>query len=323
MKRFTVFSLILAGALVLFGAGLFAGAMTVGGWDFSILSSAEFITNTYEITEPFADISIQSDTADISFVKTTDANARVECADYSYLEYTAEVRNGTLYIECKDVRQWYDYIHFSIFTQSNTVTVYLPESAYGTLNIKESTGDIKVPADFSFDSMDLYLRTGDVSVQASRIGICKINTDTGDISVQNTRVDSLTLHATTGDIAIGDVACAGDIGLRVTTGRTVMKNVTCRSLTSDGTTGDIKLKNVIASGAFDIERSSGDVTFDQSDAASIKIQTDTGDVTGSLLSDKVFIYRTDTGDVDLPDTTTGGKCDISTDTGDIEIRIYS
>ena len=245
----------------------------------------------------------------------------MECADYSYLEYTAEVRNGTLYIECKDVRQWYDYIHFSIFTQSNTVTVYLPESAYGTLNIKESTGDIKVPADFSFDSMDLHLSTGDVSVQASRIGICKINTDTGDITVKNMQVDSLTLHATTGDFAISDVRCTGDIGMRVTTGKTVMTNVTCRGLSSDGSTGDIKLKNVIASGAFDIERSSGDVTFDQSDAASITVKTDTGDVEGTLCSDKIFVFKTNTGEVDLPQTTTGGTCDITTNTGDINISI--
>ena len=51
------------------------------------------------------------------------------------------------------------------------------------------------------------------------------------------------------------------------------------------------------------------------------IVTDTGDVTGTFLSDKVFIYKTDTGDVDLPRTQSGGRCDITTDTGDIRISI--
>ena len=51
------------------------------------------------------------------------------------------------------------------------------------------------------------------------------------------------------------------------------------------------------------------------------VETDTGDVTGSLLSDKVFITKSDTGSIDVPKTVTGGKCEITTDTGDIKIEI--
>ena len=42
---------------------------------------------------------------------------------------------------------------------------------------------------------------------------------------------------------------------------------------------------------------------------------------GTLLSAKIFVHRTSTGDIKLPETTTGGKCKISTDTGDIKISI--
>ena len=58
-----------------------------------------------------------------------------------------------------------------------------------------------------------------------------------------------------------------------------------------------------------------------SDAEELFIKTDTGDVTGTLLSAKEFVYETDTGRVKLPETTTGGKCEIITDTGDIHIEI--
>ena len=57
------------------------------------------------------------------------------------------------------------------------------------------------------------------------------------------------------------------------------------------------------------------------DGGQILIKTDTGKVSGSLLSDKVFIIETDTGRKDYPKTTTGGKCEITTDTGDIIITI--
>jgi len=81
------------------------------------------------------------------------------------------------------------------------------------------------------------------------------------------------------------------------------------------------LKNVNAAEKFSIERSTGDVKFDGCDAAEVFVKTDTGDVTGTLLSEKVFIVETDTGKVDVPKTVNGGRCEITTDTGDINISI--
>ena len=52
-----------------------------------------------------------------------------------------------------------------------------------------------------------------------------------------------------------------------------------------------------------------------------EIETDTGDVDGTLLSDKLFLTETSTGDIRVPNTADGGICDIKTDTGDIKIAI--
>ena len=40
--------------------------------------------------------------------------------------------------------------------------------------------------------------------------------------------------------------------------------------------------------------------FENSDAAQISIKTSTGDVTGTLLSEKVFITETSTGNISVP-----------------------
>ena len=80
--------------------------------------------------------------------------------------------------------------------------------------------------------------------------------------------------------------------------------------------------HIISSEKLNISRSTGDVTFDGCDASTLLIVTDTGDVTGRLLSGKLFVYKTDTGDVDLPKSTNGGgRCEITTDTGDIRISV--
>ena len=81
------------------------------------------------------------------------------------------------------------------------------------------------------------------------------------------------------------------------------------------------MEDVIATQSFDIERDTGGVTFTFCDAEQITVETDTGNVKGSLLSDKVFTVDTDTGRVNVPQTQTGGRCEISTDTGNIIIEI--
>jgi len=42
---------------------------------------------------------------------------------------------------------------------------------------------------------------------------------------------------------------------------------------------------------------------------------------GTILSDKIFIASSDTGNVFVPDTTSGGKCKITVSTGNINIKI--
>ena len=107
----------------------------------------------------------------------------------------------------------------------------------------------------------------------------------------------------------------------MSTGKAYLSDIACKNLTSTGSTGDISLKNVVSTGKISIERNTGDVTLEASDAIEIFITTETGDVKGSLLTDKVFITKTDTGRIDVPNSITGGRCEITTDTGNIKISI--
>ena len=134
-------------------------------------------------------------------------------------------------------------------------------------------------------------------------------------------MDSIKIKTSTGKITISDIDCQSNITTEVSVGKTHLTNVTCNTLTSSGSTGDVSLKNVVCSDKLSIKRSTGDVKLDGCDAAEISITTDTGDVRGTLLSDKVFIAQTDTGRVDVPKTTSGGKCEITTSTGSIKMEV--
>ncbi|MDD6478885.1 MAG: DUF4097 family beta strand repeat-containing protein [Oscillospiraceae bacterium] len=320
MSKKTKIWLIVATSLVVIGLMVFASVMSLYNWDFNKLSTVKYETNTYNLNEEFSNISINTDTADISFVLSDDGVSKAVCYETEKLKHSVAVQNGTLAVNLVDEREWYEHIGITIGTEK--ITLYLSKKEYDSLVIKEDTGDIKIPKEFSFENIDISASTGDVKSFASVSDKIKIKVSTGYIHLQNLSADSLDLTASTGNVNLSDIICDNEIKINLSTGKTSIADVKCKNITSNGDTGDILLQNVIAKEKLSIERSTGDVRFQKCDADEIFIKTDTGDVKGNLLTDKVFITQSDTGRIDVPKTTTGGKCEISTDTGDIEVKIH-
>lgn len=319
MSKNTKIWLIIAASLLLLGCIIFGGVMSMLKWDFIKLSTNKYEINNYEINENFRSILVDTNTADVKFIPSEDSQCSVECYEHNNLRHSVAVKDGTLVIEIVDTRKWYE--HIGINFGAPKISVYIPQGKYDTLSVKSDTGDVEISKVFSFESINVSASTSDVTNYASVSGSVKIKTSTGNILVENISAGSLDLSVSTGRVCVSGVTCEGDVSVKVSTGKANLTDTRCKSVISSGDTGDIFLKNVIAWEKFSIERSTGDVKFDGSDAAEIFVETDTGDVTGSLLADKVFIARTDTGDIDVPNSITGGRCEITTDTGDIKITI--
>ena len=174
------------------------------------------------------------------------------------------------------------YEHFGISFGKTEITAYIPKTLYESVTVVNSTGRINIEE------------------------LC---------------ASTLSLSLTTGKVTASNVKCNGSINLKQSTGDTLLSDVSCQSFNSEGSTGSITLKNVIASDKISIERSTGNIKFDLCDAAQLEVETDTGSVTGTLLTDKIFFAETETGKIDVPKSTTGGTCEVETDTGDIILKI--
>lgn len=321
MRKSTKVWLIIATALVLAGCVLFAGVMTVLHWDFTLLSTRQYETATHAVVDGFTHISVTADTADITFAPSEDDSVSVVCYEDVDFRYTVTVEGDTLVIQPTKSHKWYHYI--GIGFESPTITIYLPAGEYGDLTVCTDTGDVSLPIDFAFASVDISVSTGDVSSFATAVGAANIRTTTGDINLKGFSAGSLDLSASTGDISVKNVS-TDYLCMTVTTGETAVSGVCCRQFTALGTTGDLFMRDLLVEGVLSIERDTGDVHFDGCDAASMTITTDTGDVLGTLLTPKVFAAHTDTGNVTLPHIRPeGGPCEITTDTGNIYITIVS
>ncbi len=319
MSKSTKVCLITATVLVLIGAIIFIGVMYMLKFDFLKLGTDKYETNTYQITEAFEKISVDVDTAEIKFLPSDDDQCKVVCYEEENRKHSVIVKDSTLNITVNDTRKWYE--HIGIFVSSPKLTVYLPQDKYASLSIDTATGSVTIPEEFTFDDIKINGSTGAVECSASVTNLMKIDLSTGKINLDSLTANNITLTCTTGSVNINSVNAKGNVSANTSTGGIKIANLNCADLNAKTTTGGVNLSNTIATNNFVINTTTGGVKFDYSDATNINVNTTTGGVTGTLLSDKVFITDTTTGSVKVPRTTTGGVCEISTTTGSIKIDI--
>lgn len=288
-----------AAVFIAVGAVAFIGAFASLRFDITKLSMQKYKTNCYELSEEFDNIAINAETATVKLLPSNEDKCRIECFEEEKLKHSASIQDNTLTIDTVDSRKWYDYIGFSF--QTPTITVYLPNVEYAALSVKLQTGDIEIPDTFRFETVSVTGSTSAIACYASATKWIEISTTTGSILV--------------------DSSITGDMKLSATTGSIKLKQVVCNHLVAENRTGGILFENVIAEDSISVENTTGGVRFEGCDSADIRIKTSTGSVKGSFLSDKVFAVSTATGKVSVPDSAGGGKCEITTSTGDIIIEI--
>ncbi len=320
MKKTTKISLWIAALCCVAGLAVATLSLCMMDFDFTKLSTLTYTDNEYTVTQSFSSIQIDTETADVRFLPSGDSTCRVVCYEQEKVPHRVTVEDGTLKVLADDQRSWYDYLVCFDF-DSAAVTVYLPAAQYGRLEVTTDTGDLSMPADFAFPSASVSTDTGNIDWRASVEGALTIDTDTGNVKVEGVQLQSLQAETDTGDVRIRQVSTTGETSLKTDTGDVMLEEVTAGFLQIRTHTGDVALENTVAEGSLSLKTDTGDVLFQRFDAAAITVETNTGDVTGTLLSEKIFFVETDTGDVHVPRTDRGGRCEITTDTGDVEITI--
>lgn len=315
MKKWIWIALGLVIAGVLLGSAAFAKL----NFDIYKLEGLEMNTNSYEFSETVT--AIQIDTVSDVRVEAVDAGpCRVVCTEAEGEIHEVTVDGGTLHILRVDTRKWYQHIRLFNFRQPK-VTVYLPKGAYTSLSVHLTAGDLHIAQQLRFDSLSFTGTAGDLTCLADVTDLAKIHVTTGDIELIGMEAGQLDLKLTTGDVEMEDVTCTGDVLLAQTTGDLEFTRVSCNNLSAEATTGDMELEDVIAAATFRLKNGTGDVHLDRCDGAELSLETTTGSVTGTLLSEKIFIAKTSTGSVRVPESTTGGNCEIKTSTGNIRMEI--
>ena len=327
-------------ALFVIGAIAFVLPLSLNGWDFSLLNSQKCVENTYEIDETFGGVSISVNESDITIATTDDGTARAEIKDRESVSYSVRVIEGILTVSYTEEKRWSNHI-FNFGGYHPEIKLFIPGGEYSSLSIENDTGNVSVPEDITLGTANVSLTTGDISYKASTAGDVTVKASTGDITVSDCTLGSLTATATTGRIGVYRTTVSGEGVFEVSTGDVVIEDSSFTSVSSVGrtsdlsvsggsvteelqvkrTTGNVKLSSLVV-GSLSVKCSTGDVLFDNFDAiGEITVELSTGSVTGTIASEKIFIPRSGSGRIDVPETATGAICRITTTTGNIKIGI--
>lgn len=254
-------------------------------------------TKIYNINEEYDDIKIDADILDINIHLSNNEN-KIVYTENKKIKIETNIVDGVLTINQKDDRKFYD----KLFDFSDLeMDLYLTKDLINCLNIENSTGDIEIDKGITFYDVNIVNSTGDVEFKSNVSNNLKIVNSTGDVNIEN-------------------IIVLGNSEIKTSTGDIELINVKSNNLDLKVATGDIELSKVISINELKINGSTGDVELDEVDASDIYIEVDTGDVEGTISSSKIFIARSNTGYIDVPETTIGGICKIITSTGNIKIR---
>ncbi len=320
MKKIVSISLKVAAILLGVGILIIGIGLLVTGGDFSKLSNQKQVTKTEEV-EAFTDISVETESGDVQVLPSLDDSYKVVRNEGDLYFYTVEVVDGCLKIGTKETRKWYQYIGFD-FTKME-VKVYIPEGAFGELSIRTGGGDIEVFTTNTFSSMQVKTGSGDIQIKGQTCASLVASTSSGDVKIDGISCDTLTAETGSGDVDVKTVLVSGEVCAKTSSGDVKMQEVSCGALTVGVESGSIEMANTVSQGDARLHTSSGDIRLRACDAQNYDIETGSGSIKGSVLTEKIFMADTGSGDIEVPEGTSGGICKVKTGSGDIRLELYA
>ena len=333
MKKITLYTLLgLATVCAVTGIALLLISL-IGS---KAIKNGLYITNSYDITEAFENIEIDTRECTVYFSKSYDGKIKAVLHENEKALHKVYVDDNTLKIEKADGLR---FLTFSagIGQKNAAITVYLPENTYKNLSINTDSGGIDIMGSYSFSSVKTKSNSGTISI-TSKIGdTLSATTDSGEISVSALASHHVSLESLSGAIKLSASVIKTGIEAKTSSGKITIRDVETELVSCESESGEIsienmpcnsiyvsaksaktELENVTATGGIDIDSKSGSVHLTFCDAAEVNVNTISGNVYGQLLSDMTYNVKSKSGTISVPTGIFNKTCTVTTSSGDVK-----
>ena len=322
--------------LIVVGLVLMIYALFQTKFDVSALAAAECEMKTQTVSQPFDRIS--ANTADLNVILSLapDGVCVVEYPEGETVHVTVKTENGALVVS-QDAFAKFPFNILPIVPRFPKVEIRLPEREYASLAAKTGNGDVSVPSDFCFQSVEIRTKSGNLSFSASAeqtrlwatsgnisvcggsVGAAEAESTSGNILFENVRAASLYSHSTSGKTLFSSVECGGALDASATSGTVELSGVTCGALSANTSSGRVRAENTVCASHLSAATTSGDIRLADCDAQTISVKSTSGDVDARILTPKRVRWKTASGSVSVPDDADGGQMNVTTTSGSIRV----
>ena len=195
---------------------------------------------TYTAESSICDVAADCGPADFILLPSENNTCRVECAENETVHYVVTTENSVLHIRRADSRTVFSFFKFYRALRSEPVRVYLPQGAYKSLEVKVTSGDIAVPAGYTFDTASLHSASGDIACCAE-CGALSAQAASGDITLKDTSCGTLSLGTASGAVTLLNIK--NESGGSIETARSQIIRATRWKLEPPAARSALKMRN--------------------------------------------------------------------------------
>ena len=283
------------------------------------ISKKQYRTITHERLGRFENIVINAKDSDIILAQSEDDLFRIVIRERMKAPHVVKRVGQNLSIDICDNRKWYQRI-FS-FGNEGEIKLLLPKNRYNSLAVSLDKGYVEIPASLSFADAEININSGVANLGASVSGEMKVSLKSGDIAISKASIGSLDTSLSKGNVILGETKISDALNANVDKGTVKLQSVSAAKADANIGTGSVNMTDFVVAKSLYINSGRGNVTFDGCDAEEIFVNLGNGKVSGSLLSDKLFIANVGLGKKNVPESIDGGRCQISIGVGKIDLSI--
>lgn len=332
-KLFIAAAILLALGIIfmLFGAAS-------AGFDKSRLSSEDYTLLTRSFEGEYDEIIIDDSNVSIQLLPTNGA-LTLECYESENETYTITDDNGRLRIvKHKKLRLF----NFDFFSFSPTLTLYLPGSFDGSIDVVTSNAGICAEG-LSLGESRIVSSNGRIELIGCEFGELEAITSNASIILGSCRAASAELTSSNGSVSADDFTVAGKLTASTSNSPIKLTNVSAVSLNVETSNAAASLDMVSAPGIIKIENSNGainltDISAQELDAATsngkitvravdgikLSLSTSNADISGVLvgkLENYTISSSTSNGSNTLPSSLAGGSRSLTVKNSNADVNV--
>ena len=251
----------LAGAVIVIGLVLLITGFVVGGFNLGDLVngfSADEEFTLVEVNEEFSvqEVFVNVENNIVKFTLSEDEKFHITYYSAEFYPFTHIMEDGVLSLVGKQNRP------FSFFNYKYT-------------SAKVRTVSVQVPASFS-GSLDVYNSNGSIEVTGLTVSEMNFRTSNGSVSGKNCTVSGdVTFSSLNGDVSLNNCTISGNTVLSTSNGKINSQDVTAAKYKGTSSNGSINVKGIVCNDV-DVSTSNGSIEVELSgDSSQTRIDVST------------------------------------------------